>query len=86
MVDWRIALLLFVVFVIVIAITKWISLGSIIIALLYPALIYAFYTSFLLAAIALLFTLIVLVAHRENIKRLFKGTENKISFSNKKKR
>ncbi len=86
MVDWRIALLLFVVFVIVIAITKWISLGSIIIALLYPALIYVFYTNFLLAAIALLFTLIVLVAHRENIKRLFKGTENKISFSNKKKR
>lgn len=86
MVDWRIALILFVIFVIVIALSKWISLGSIVIALFYPILIYAFYRNLLLCAIALLFTLIVIIAHRENIKRLIKGTENKISFSKKEKR
>ena len=85
-VDWRIALILFVIFVVVVAASKWISLGSIIIAVLYPVLIFAFYTNWLLALIALLFTLIVIVAHRENIKRLAQGTENKISFSSKKKR
>lgn len=85
-VDWRIALILFVIFVIIVVVSKWISLGSIVIALLYPVLIFAFYASWLLAVIALLFTLIVIVAHRENIRRLIKGTENKISFSNKKKR
>lgn len=85
-VDWRIALILFVIFVIVIALSKWISLGSIVIALFYPILIYAFYRNLLLCAIALLFTLIVIIAHRENIKRLIKGTENKISFSKKEKR
>ena len=76
-VDWRIALILFVI-------SKWISLGSIVIALLYPVLIFAFYKNFILAAVALLFTAIVIVAHRENIKRLAKGTENKISIKNKK--
>ena len=83
-VDWRIALILFVIFIGVILISKWISLGSIVIALLYPVLIFAFYKNFILAAVALLFTAIVIVAHRENIKRLAKGTENKISFQNKK--
>lgn len=83
-VDWRIALILFVIFIGVILISKWISLGSIVIALLYPVLIFAFYKNFILAAVALLFTAIVIVAHRENIKRLVKGTENKISFKNKK--
>lgn len=83
-VDWRIALILFVIFIGVILISKWISLGSIVIALLYPVLIFAFYKNFILAAVASLFTAIVIVAHRENIKRLAKGTENKISFKNKK--
>lgn len=83
-VDWRIALILFVIFIGVILISKWISLGSIVIALLYPVLIFAFYKNFILAAVALLFAAIVIVAHRENIKRLAKGTENKISFKNKK--
>lgn len=83
-VDWRIALILFVIFIGVILISKWISLGSIVIALLYPVLIFAFYKNFIIAAVALLFTAIVIVAHRENIKRLAKGTENKISIKNKK--
>ena len=83
-VDWRIALILFVIFIGVILISKWISLGSIVIALLYPVLIFAFYKNFFLAAVALLFTAIVIVEHRENIKRLAKGSENKISIKNKK--
>lgn len=83
-VDWRIALILFLIFIGVILISKWISLGSIVIALLYPVLIFAFYKNFILAAVALLFTAIVIVAHRENIKRLAKGSENKISIKNKK--
>lgn len=84
-VDWRIALILFVIFVSVILISKWISLGSIVIAILYPVLIFVFYKNWILALVALLFTAIVIIAHRENIKRLIKGEENKISLKNKKK-
>ena len=78
-------LFLFVIFVIIVTASKWISLGSITIAALYPVFIFAFYRNALLTAIAVLFALIVIVAHRENIKRLLKGNENKISFSNKNK-
>lgn len=84
-VDWRIALILFVIFVSVILISKWISLGSIVIAILYPVLIFVFYKNWILSLVALLFTAIVIIAHRENIKRLIKGEENKITLKNKKK-
>ncbi len=83
LVDWRIALILFVIFVITVLISKWISLGSIVIALFFPILIFAFHRSLILTAVSLLFTAIVVIAHRENIKRILNGTENKISFKGK---
>lgn len=84
MVDWRIALILFVIFVIIVAISKWISLGSITIAALYPVLLYAFYKNTIVTLIALIFAVMVIVAHRQNIKRILNKTENKISFKKKK--
>lgn len=78
-VDWRIALILLAVFIIVVAFTKYVSLGSIIMALLYPALMFAFHRSIALTIIAAVFTLIVVIAHRGNIKKLLNHTENKIT-------
>ncbi len=84
MVDWRIALILFVIFVIIVAISKWISLGSITIAILYPVLLHVFYKNIIVTLIALIFAVMVVVAHRQNIKRILNKTENKISFKKKK--
>lgn len=84
MVDWRIALILFAIFVIIVFISKWISLGSIIIAALYPVFIFAFYKNYIITLIALVFAVIVILAHRDNIKRIINKSENKISFSKKK--
>lgn len=78
-VDWRIALILLAVFIVVVALTKYVSLGSIIMALLYPVLMFAFHRSIVLTVIAAVFTLIVIIAHRGNIKKLFNHTENKIT-------
>lgn len=78
-VDWRIALILLAVFIIVVAFTKYVSLGSIIMALLYPVLMFAFHRSIALTVIAAVFTLIVVIAHRGNIKKLLNHTENKIT-------
>lgn len=80
MVDWRIALIFFIIFAAIVAIFKMISLGSVTIAVLFPVLITCFYKNLFLTLIAVLFAVIVIIAHRENIKRLIKGTENKISF------
>lgn len=84
-IDWRIALFLLAVFIIIVLITKYVSLGSIVMALLYPLFIYLFHKSLVLTLIAAVFTVIVVVAHRENIKKLLNHTESKISFKSKKK-
>lgn len=78
MIDWRIALILLAIFAVVVLITKYVSLGSIIMAVLYPVFIFIFYKSFPLALMSLIFTLIVVLAHRENIKKLINHTESKI--------
>lgn len=77
-IDWRIALILLVMFALTVFISKYVSLGSIIMAVFYPILIFVFHKSVILTIIAGVFALIVIVAHRENIKRLLNHTENKI--------
>lgn len=91
-IDWRIALILFVIFVAIVAITKYVSLGSIVIAVLYPILTYFLFKSETLnlglsfisdkwfsTLVALLFAAVVIIKHRANIVRLCKGTEGKIT-------
>ncbi len=84
-IDWRIALILLAIFALTILITKYVSLGSILMAIFYPVFIGIFYKDIILVLIALVFTVIVIVAHRENVKRLFNHTENKIGSKKKKK-
>ncbi|MGN0516675.1 glycerol-3-phosphate 1-O-acyltransferase PlsY, partial [Eubacterium sp.] len=78
MIDWRIALILLVIFALTILITKYVSLGSILMAVFYPVFIGIFYKDIILVLITTVFTIIVVVAHRENVKRLINHTENKI--------
>ena len=78
MIDWRIALILLIIFALTILITKYVSLGSILMAVFYPVFIGIFYKDIILVLIATVFTIIVVVAHRENVKRLINHTENKI--------
>lgn len=78
MIDWRIALILLAIFAFTIILTKYVSLGSIIMAILFPVFMGVFYKQLVLVIIACVFTIVVCIAHRENIKRLLKGTENKI--------
>ena len=78
MIDWRIALILLIIFALTILITKYVSLGSILMAVFYPVFIGIFYKDIILVLIATVFTIIIVVAHRENVKRLINHTENKI--------
>lgn len=83
-VDWRIALILLAIFIVIVAVTRYVSLGSIVMAVLYPVLIFVFHRSIILSIIALVFTIIVITAHRGNIKKLINHTESKIKFSSSK--
>ena len=84
--DWRCALIILAVFAICLAVTRYVSLSSILGAV-------AFCVSFMLlhwsepvvAVIGVLIGLLAIFMHRGNIKRLISGTEKKATFSKFKK-
>ncbi len=71
-----------IVFAIVFAITRYVSLGSMLAAVTFPVIVIFFSGEALIAEIvfALVVAVFVPVTHKKNIKRLLRGTENKISF------
>lgn len=81
-IDWRIFLILFALFVLMVAAFRFISLGSVTCMLVFPLLVQAMdlglkINMFLSVTIAAL----VIYLHRENIKRIYQGKESKLSFS-----
>lgn len=79
------ALLLIIIFVAIVAATKYISLGSIMCSLLYPVLLHNFGTVGIIELICCFLVVVLLVYnHRENLKRLYAGKENKFSFKKSK--
>ncbi|WP_457920568.1 glycerol-3-phosphate 1-O-acyltransferase PlsY [Pseudobacteroides cellulosolvens] len=78
MMDWKVALILFAIFAIVVAISKYISLGSIIGAALFPVAAYIHKSDDkLYLVIAVIFAFLIILRHRSNIKRIVQGTESK---------
>ena len=74
-------LILFLIFVIIVLFTKYISLGSVMCALTTPVTMVLFYPGHWVALVLMTLTAALVVwAHRGNISRLLKGTESKFSF------
>lgn len=81
MLDLRIGLICLAVFVLLVAATRYISLGSIVGSSLAPGLFLVFYWGHWVAFGMLTLAAALLVwSHRGNIKRLVNGTESKFSF------
>lgn len=86
-IDWKICAIAVVLFFIIVALTRYVSLGSMIAVASVPVLFYLFYGAgsnnliFILFGVAL--SLFVTVLHIPNIKRLASGTENKFKFKRK---
>lgn len=76
--DWRVFLIALALFALVVLLTKYVSLGSIVGALTYPIglLICGFEIKVII--FAALTTVLVLYRHKKNIVALCKGTERKI--------
>ncbi len=88
MLDFRVFLGLVAVFLLAVLVTKYISFGSILAAMIFPLLVYRMsitggswdvMISFIMAAV-------VVFKHRANLKRIFNGTESKFSFKKSKKK
>ena len=80
MMDWRIALISLGVFIIVVAATRYVSLGSILASLALPlfALIPAYGKTPVFIIFAAAIGILIIARHIPNIKRLFAGTESKL--------
>ncbi len=86
MLDWRLFLILFAIFAILVIGTKYISAGSVICAMLFPILLNRLNDTgfYLIEIVAIIIMLIIVIKHRENIKRIFKGTESKFKIKKSK--
>ena len=86
MVNWKIGLICLVFAIALIALTRMVSLGSVGAAILYPVLVLFINTNYTVSEgsgyliFSIILAIIVAFNHRENIKRLLEGKENKISF------
>ena len=77
---------LFVIFLILVIGTKFVSLGSVIGVMAYPVLLHKIEGAGARTIVACLIAALVVYNHRSNLKRLFEGTENKISIGKKDKK
>lgn len=81
--DWLSAFALILIAILITALSRKMSLGSITAAISYPFLIWYYYPSVLPMAIVLAITVVVM--HRANIVRLVKREEPSLSFGSKSK-
>jgi glycerol-3-phosphate acyltransferase PlsY len=82
MFDWRIALICLGLFVMIVASTRYVSLGNICAVVFFVAISFVpfFEHTIYFQAFALLTAAIIVFKHRENIQRLLSGTENRLAF------
>ncbi len=86
MTNWQIGLICLVFGIVLIVLTRMVSLGSCTAAVLFPVLTLFISENYIVSqgsgyfVYSVILAIIVLFNHRSNIKRILSGTENKISF------
>lgn len=91
--NWKIGLICLVFAIVLMALTRMVSLGSCAAAVLFPVLTLFMNENYTVLTegkdgriyfiYSVILAVIVLFNHRTNIKRILNGTENKLSFSKK---
>lgn len=84
LVNWKIGLICLIFGIIIIILTKMVSLGSIVAAVLFPVLTIFIHNNYIVDGNYIIFGIIlgafVTFNHRANLKRILDGKENKIKF------
>lgn len=87
MINWRIGLICLVFALLIMAVSRMVSLGSISAAILFPVLCIFINENYLIKAnhfgyvlFGIILCLLVVFNHRSNLKRMINGKENKLSF------
>ena len=84
LVNWKIGLICLIFGIIIIILTKMVSLGSIVAAVLFPVLTIFIHNNYIVDGNYIIFGIIlgafVTFNHRANLKRIYTGQENRLSF------
>lgn len=89
MTNWQIGLICLVFALVLIALTKMVSVGSISAGILFPILVAFINQNYIIQTensnwsyliFSIIIALLVIFNHRANVQRILNGTENKISF------
>ena len=83
MIDWRVALVVWGSFLILAALTRYVSLGSVSTGILFPIMTWIVFRDVPSLICALTIGGLIVFQHRSNIGRLLHGTESKFSFHKK---
>ena len=83
-IDWRVGLIATGIMVVLLLITKYMSLSTTLAMLLCPILLIPFGASIPVILMAAACAVFMAVRHKENFKRLIKGTESKFILKSKK--
>ncbi|MDD6189335.1 MAG: glycerol-3-phosphate acyltransferase [Clostridiales bacterium] len=83
MLDWRIGLLCWLVFIIAVVFTRYVSLGSICAGIMLPIGTAIFGGWWLQVVLSIMCGLLLVIMHRQNILRLIAGKERKLSLGGK---
>lgn len=79
MIDWKIGLLLLIIGIIIIAVSRYVSLGSVIGSALYPFIVLILHREQVSHIIfAFCIGILAIYRHRANIQRLLQGKESKL--------
>ncbi len=83
-------LILILLFIGIVAVSRYVSLGSVVVAVLYPVLLHGYFAVFetfmppFTAISAIAIAILIVWCHRTNLVRIGNRTENKLSFGKKK--
>lgn len=86
MINWSIALVLLGVFIIIVLLTRYVSLGSLVGAALFPILSLVLGKDIETIVFSALIAALIIFMHRTNIRRLLEGTESKIGSKKQEKK
>lgn len=76
--GWKFILIWLTIWLLILAISRFMSLTNLIMAVSFPIFFWIKFRSFVSIVIGTILTLVIFIAHQENIKKLIKGKENKI--------
>ena len=89
MTNWQIGLICLVFALVLMALTKMVSVGSIAAAILFPILVAIIDQNYIVPTsnsnwsylvFSIIIALLVIFNHRANVQRILNGTENRLSF------